>query len=380
MLKKKSQQKAKAPAPKPAKPVKPARPLDLRFGPQIYFWIALLVLVVLSVWLLGEVMAPFVTGMAIAYLLDPAVTKLSRRLPKNIARGAASMIVLVCFLLAVLSVILIVSPMVIKQISAFAADIPMYWQKLSDMAMSYAAEFMDRMRPEDVEKVRQAAGNQVGNVLKGVQNVFSSIWSGGMGIITFLMITPIVAFYCLRDWPEITQKVDDLLPRQSADTMRSMMHEFNMRLSGFVRGQLLVCLCLGVFYGVALSLVGLNFGLAIGLMAGFLSFIPYVGSIIGFVTSVGVALVQYNGDYTMVGIVIGIFAFGQFVEGNFLTPRIVGERVGLHAVWVIFALMAGGKLLGFTGMLLAVPMAALIGVVVRYALIWYQQSPIYKGD
>lgn len=356
---------------------------NLQFGPQIYFWVALFALVIILVWGLGEVLAPFVTGMAIAYLLDPMVTSLAKALPKKMDRGVASLIVLVFFILIVLSVILIVSPLVGRQISGFVSDIPHYWERLYNMGSQYAEIFMDRMRPEDVEKVREAASNQVGNVLKGAQNVVGRIWSGGMAvidIITFLMITPIVAFYCLRDWPEITNKVDDLLPRQSAETMRDMMAEFNDRLSGFVRGQMLVCLCLGTFYGVALSLLGLNFGLAIGLIAGFLSFIPYIGSIVGFVSSVGVALVQYSDDYRMVGVVMGIFFVGQFVEGNFLTPKIVGERIGLHAVWVIFALMAGGKLLGFTGMLLAVPLAAMIGVVVRYALIWYQQSPAYTGE
>lgn len=197
-------------------------------------------------------------------------------------------------------------------------------------------------------------------------------------VITFCVITPVVAFYFLRDWPLIVKKVDNLIPRKHVRAVRTMLKEFNLRLNGFVRGQLLVCLCLGVMYATGLTAVGLNFGLAIGMIAGLLSFIPYIGSIFGFVASVGVALVQFD-DLQMPMVVIGIFFLGQFIEGNFLAPKLVGERVGLHAVWVIFALLAGGNLFGFTGLLLAVPTAALFGVIMRHAIIWYQHSAAYLG-
>ena len=345
---------------------------------QGYFWAGVFTVTIAVLWLLSEVLAPFITGMAIAYLLNPSVTYLSRRLPRSVA----SIVVLSGFVLVVVGFILGLSPLISTQISEFAAHVPEYTERAYKAIYELLRQLKGKLRPEDMARVREAAGNQMGTVLKGAQDVLVRLWSGGMAlidVITFLVITPVVAFYCLRDWPGIVKKVDNLLPRQSANKIRNILAEFSLRLAGFVRGQLLVCLCLGGFYGFWLTAVGLNFGLAIGVIAGLLSFIPYIGSIFGFMASVGVALVQYD-DFTMPAVVMAIFFIGQFIEGNFLTPKLVGERIGLHAVWVIFALLAGGDLFGFTGMLLAVPMAALIGVLVRHALIWYQHSPAYLGQ
>lgn len=342
---------------------------------QTIFWTIVLVATIALVRVLGEVLTPFIVGMAIAYLLNPLVTKLSRRMP----RGIACMIVLVAFALLVLGVVLGLSPMIGRQLSDVAHNLPQYVESFYNWFNSIMDTAMGRLGPDNVQKVRDAAGTQVGAVLGGVQEVLKRIWSGGMAvidIITFLVITPVVAFYCMRDWDNITQKIDNLFPRHNAHTLRDIMSEFNTRLAGFVRGQLLVCLILGSFYAVILTMIGLNFGLAIGMIAGFLTFIPYVGSIVGFISSVGVALVQYP-DFKMPLVVAGIFFIGQFIEGNILTPKMVGDRIGLHPVWVIFALMAGGKLFGFTGMLLAVPVAAMVGVVVRHVLEWYQNSTVY---
>lgn len=345
--------------------------------PQTWFWISLFAATILFVWLFHDVMAPFVTGMAFAYLLNPAVTRLSRRVP----RGLATMIVLILFILILFGVILAFSPMIARQLTELLNNLPQYYEKSYTYITGHIDRAMGSLNPSDIAKVREAAKEQVGTVLSGAKGMLGRLWSGGMALIdvvTFCVITPVVAFYFLRDWPIIVKKVDNLLPRKHARTIRAMMREFNVRLNGFVRGQLLVCLALGTIYGVGLTLVGLNFGLAIGLIAGLLSFIPYIGSIFGFIASVGVALLQYKG-IEMPLVVAGIFFLGQFIEGNFLTPKLVGERVGLHAVWVIFALLAGGQLFGFTGLLLAVPCAALIGVVVRHGIIWYQKSPMYLG-
>lgn len=342
-----------------------------------YFWAGVIIVTVGMLWILGEVLAPFITGMAIAYLLNPTVTYLSRHLPRSVA----TVIILLSFALIVIGLVVGLSPMIGRQLTEFSTNMPQYFNKWYQLSTEFINNILGRMKPEDVARVREAAGAQIGAVLKGGQDLLVRVWSGGMAVIdivTFLIITPVVAFYCLRDWLIITKRVDSLLPRQSADKIRRILAEFNTRLAGFVRGQLLVCICLGTFYAIGLTMVGLNFGLAIGLMAGLLSFIPYIGSIFGFVASVGVAFVQFGGFQMPLG-VAGIFFLGQFIEGNFLTPKLVGERIGLHAVWVIFALLAGGKLFGFTGMLIAVPLAAMLGVVIRHALIWYQHSPAYLG-
>lgn len=348
------------------------------FRNQTLFWLIFLVFFIGLVVLLKDVLPPFITGMAIAYLLNPSVTKLDRILP----RWLASLLILISFAIFVVIVFVAFSPMIAHQIINFINDVPSYIEKLRGQASPYIDQFLSRLHPDDVERIREAAGNQAGAVLTGAKKVISSVWSSGMAvidIITFLVIVPVVAFYCLRDWPTITKKVDRLFPRRHAKTLRSIFREFDTRLAGFMRGQLLVCICLGCIYGFSLTAIGLNFGLAIGFMAGILSFVPYVGSTFGFVASVGVSLVQYEG-YEMPLIVVGIFVLGQLIEGNFLTPKLVGERIGLHAVWVIFALMTGGNLFGFTGLLLAVPVAALIGVLVRHAMNWYEKSPAYLGQ
>jgi predicted PurR-regulated permease PerM len=346
---------------------------------RAYFWLLVSVIAFGLIYALSDVLAPFVTGMTIAYLINPIVTSLSKR---RIPRSLASLLVLIGFVVVVAGLLAILSPMIGKQALEFLNNVPDYITKFQGWLTPYMNEFLGHFGPQEVANIREAAGGQIGNVLKGSRDVFLKLWSGGMAVVDILMllaITPVVAFYCLRDWPRIVAKVQELFPRDSAATLHAMFTEFDMRLAGFLRGQLLVCLSLGTIYGVSLSVVGLNFGLAIGFAAGILSFIPYIGSIFGFIASVGVALAQFPG-YEMALVVMAIFFIGQFIEGNFLTPKLVGDRIGLHPVWVIFALMSGGTLFGFTGLLLAVPIAAMVGVVVRYGLIWYQQSAAYQGS
>jgi predicted PurR-regulated permease PerM len=347
------------------------------FKDQGMFWMGFLIAAIALLWLLSDVLAPFVTGLVVAYMLNPIVSNLS----KNVPRYVASLVVLLLFFLLVALIVVLVSPVIANQATDFFNDLPKYVAHMKDATAPYTAKLMQYLSEEDVQKIQDAMGSYAGSILKGTRQVVMRVWSGGMAVIdlvTFLIITPVVAFYFMRDWKNIVSQVDELFPRRSADVFRQMLGEFDMRLSGFLRGQVMVCTFLGVFYGLALSIVGLNFGLAIGAITGVLSFIPYVGSTLGLISSVGVALVQGD-DYSLALIVLAIFVIGQFIEGNFLTPNLVGKRIGLHAVWVIFALMAGGKLLGFTGMLLAVPLAAMIGVIVRYTLIWYKQSDVYKG-
>jgi predicted PurR-regulated permease PerM len=232
-----------------------------------------------------------------------------------------------------------------------------------------------------VERLRAAAGNYAGDVAGWIAKVISGILSRGLAlfdVLSVMFITPVVAFYLLRDWDLMVHKVDGWLPRHHADVVREQVKAVNVTLSGFVRGQATVCLALGALYAAGLTVAGLDFGLVIGLLSGVLSFIPYVGSLFGFVVSVGLALLQFD-DLWRVAIVIGIFLFGQAMEGNVLTPKLVGDKVGLHAVWVMFALLAGGSLFGFLGVLLAVPVAAVIGVLTRFALRQYLNSRYYYG-
>lgn len=348
-------------------------------NPHLRFWLIVLVAVVLALYLLRAMLLPFVAGMAIAYLLDPVADRVEAwRAP----RWLATTIVLLSFLLFAIAALLILVPVIQAQVADFIEAWPKYQQAIRERVMPAVHRVLGQLSEEQIERLRAEAGERAGQAFSWLGTVLGSLWSGGLAVfnvLSLLVITPVVAFYLLRDWDGMVAHIDQWLPREHADTIRAQAREIDRTLSGFVRGQALVCLILGTFYGIALTLVGLNFGLLVGLTAGLLSFIPYVGSITGFLLSVGIALVQYE-SYIMVAVVAGIFFLGQAVEGNFLTPKLVGDRIGLHPVWVIFALLAGATLFGFVGVLLAVPVAAALGVLVRFGLTRYLDSRYYKGS
>lgn len=346
---------------------------------QFRFWLIGFALFAFCLWLFGNVLLPFVLGFAIAYLLDPTVDRLETwRLP----RWLATTLVLIGFVVVLVMMVLLVVPLVQAQVSHLIEVLPEYGKAFREKVVPVIERLVHRLSPEDVQRLRDAAGNYAGDAVGWIVQVLRGIVSQGLAlfdVLSVLFITPIVAFYMLRDWDRMINKINGWLPRDHAPTIREQANEVDATLAGFLRGQAIVCLVLGSFYAVTLSLAGLDFGLVVGLMAGLLSFIPYVGSMFGFVTSTGLALLQFD-TWWQVAIIIGIFLFGQAVEGNVLTPKLVGERVGLHAVWVIFALLAGGSLFGFVGVLLAVPVAAVIGVLCRFALSRYMESRYYQGD
>jgi predicted PurR-regulated permease PerM len=250
---------------------------------------------------------------------------------------------------------------------------------------------LDDLMPQSVKDMIASAGgstsgslgDMVGKATGWLATLLQSVWSGGMALVnlvSLLVVTPIVAFYLLVDWDRLVARVDSWIPRDHVEEIRAIARDIDTALAGFIRGQGTVCLLLGLFYAIGLSLAGLKFGLAIGMGAGLLSFIPYVGAIIGGVLAIGVGLVQFWPDYTSILLIIGIFAAGQFLEGNILSPKLVGGSIGLHPVWLMFALFAFGYLFGFVGLLLAVPLAAAMGVLVRYGLSRYLGSRLYQGS
>lgn len=345
---------------------------------QALFWILGLVAFGLLIRLFSPVLLPFVAGFAIAYFFDPVVDKLgTMRVNRT---WATSLVLLVFFLLFVLAIFLL-APVLQQQLADFSAKLP----KLLEAAQARLTVFITRLSAElsaaDLERIKSAAGGFAGDAFKFVGRVLSNIWSGGLAffnLLSLIFITPIVAFYILRDWPVIVKTIDSWLPRDHAPTIRSLVREADEMVSGFVRGMGAVCFILAAFYGLALSLIGLDFGLVIGVGAGLISFVPFVGAIAGFVAAVGMALFQYS-EWTPIVLVAGVFVAGQVLEGNFLTPTLVGGRIRLHPVWIMFALLAGGTVAGFVGVLLSVPVAAVIGVLLRFLAKQYVASSIYRG-
>lgn len=346
---------------------------------QVTIWFGALAALIVAMWLLSDILLPFIAGLVLAYFLDPVADALERL---GLPRLAATLVILVCALLALTLVLVLLVPILGDQIGRFAGDLPQLIQTLVARFNELAPQWMKDALARSGADVQGSMTDLAGKAAGWIITLLSSLLSGGMALvnlISLMVVTPIVAFYLLEDWDKIVAKVDGWLPRDHAPVLRVLAGEINQAMAGFIRGQGTVCLLLGAFYAVALSFAELRFGLAIGLAAGFLTFIPYAGALIGGILAIGVGLVQFWPDYTSILMIAGIFALGQFLEGNFLSPKLVGKSVGLHPVWLMFALFAFGYAFGFVGLLLAVPMAAAVGVLVRFALRQYLASKLYLG-
>jgi len=344
-------------------------------------WSAVLVALVAFLLVFSEILPPFIFGAAIAYFCDPVADWVERR---GLSRLAATAAVLFMAILIFALLAVAVLPLLLDQFSALMRNLPGYIDTLRGRveglmgtieAVTPADESKPSVKPA-AEQLRDAATGIGGKLLQ-------SIWSGGVAFVSALaivVVTPVVAFYLLLDWDRLVASVDDLIPRRHLGETRGLARDIDDVLAGFMRGQFLVCIIQGTFYAIALSLIGLDFALIVGMISGMASFIPYVGAILGLTLSMGLAFTQFWGDWASIAMVLGIFVAGQAVEGNILSPWLVGNSVGLHPVWLIFSLAAFGSLFGFAGLLLAVPAAAVIGVLTRYAVGRYQDSTLYAED
>lgn len=344
---------------------------------HIIFWIVVFLVVVGLLWLLHQVLLPFVVGAALAYLLDPLASRLTK---SGVNRLIASLIILCGFVVVFAGLFVLIVPVLANQLIAFVDHVPGYVQRLQSLISSHSWL-------QDMIGSASGSGLQASALLDKfigyLTNVLPTLWTKGQAMISvfsLLVITPVVAFYLLADWHRVLAAFDDLIPLRQRETVRGIVRDINKALSGYLHGQFLVCLILGIYYAVGLTLAGLSFGVLIGVVSGFLTFIPYVGSLTALVVSFGVALAQFFPDWTRILIVVGLVLVGQFFEGNVLSPKLVGESAGLHPVWVIFALLACGSLFGFVGLVLAVPIAAAAGVLTRFALRRYRASPLYTGN
>jgi len=348
---------------------------------QIGFWLGSLLVFVLLLVLLRDVLLPFIAALALAYLLDPLADRLER---VGMNRLTATIVILVIFLFLFVLGLVLLMPLLGQQLAGLVARLPEDAAKLQSLVLERGAPWLERFGGGELAKQAQSSlGDLVGQATKWVGGLLQSLWTGGtaiVGVFSLLVLTPVIAFYLLVDWDRMIATVDNWLPRDHRDTIRGLAHEMDIAIAGFLRGQALVCLLLGTFYAIGLSLIGVNFGALIGIISGFLSFIPYVGSLTGLVLSVGVATVQFWPDWTWPLATLGVFFAGQFLEGNIFQPKFVGDSIGVHPVWLMFALLAFGSLFGFVGLLLAVPLAAVIGVLSRFLLRQYLASRLYHGN
>jgi predicted PurR-regulated permease PerM len=357
---------------------------------QILFWAVALAAVWWLLHVLGSAVTPFAAGIALGYLLDPIVRRLER---VGLSRLAASLLILAVFILVVVLVLVVVAPILGNQLIDFTQKLPGYVMRLQALAVDEGKALLERYSGQwrdslglgntlSAEQIQKSVGDFVAQGAQWLLNAVRSLASGGAMIVNFfslLIVTPVVAFYILVDWNKMIGTLDSWLPLDHRDALRKIASEINAALAGFIRGQSLVCLFLGLWYGIGLSLIGLDFGFLIGVIAGVLSFIPYVGSLTALVLSLGVGLVQGWPSPKLFFLALGVVGVGQFLEGNVISPKLVGESIGLHPVWLMFALFAFGELFGFTGLLIAVPTAAALGVLARHLIGLYLKSPLYRG-
>jgi predicted PurR-regulated permease PerM len=375
---------ARLPDPKPVAdpPRPPGWPLSpggrtATRGQRLGLVFGTLAVLLFCLWLFSAILTPFVLAVCIAYFLDPPATQLGRI---GIPRGIAAFLLVLGLTAAGLLAVLLLYPLLVAQIGILVQRLPAYVIGIGGLVRQALERAQEAFGPEVVDaQLRDLVVSQAGQMVTFLGTAVGRLIGGGIAlfnVFTLLVVTPVVGFYLLRDWPRLISRVESWLPRRSAHVLRQLARDTDRVLSAWLRGQLLCCLILGLFYAVGLQLVGLELGLTVGLMSGVLSFIPYIGSLTGFVTAVVLAAAQF-GTWHGVGLVVMVFVTGQIVEGYIIYPRLLGDRVELHAVWVIFALFAGGVAFGFLGVLLAVPMAAAIGVIARYWLRRYLESPLY---
>ena len=348
--------------------------MALSTNEQVRYWGIGAVVFLLCLWVMGNVLLPFITGMAIAYFLDPVADRLEAA---GLSRSVATTVITLVAVVVILILLIVLIPLLVRQTAGFVSALP-----------EYVSQLQTFIRGRFPEAFKEGSA-----VLQGLNSVIEFVRSKGgdlanallasaftiVDVAIFMVVAPVVAFYMLLDWDRMIATIDGWIPRDHLETVRDLARQVDNVLAGFVRGQLTVCSILGAFYAVALMLVGLQFGVVVGLIAGLLTFIPYVGSIIGGVLSIGLALFQFWDDPIWIGAVLVIFVIGQMLEGNFLTPKLVGRSVGLHPVWLMFALSAFGSFMGFTGMLIAVPVAAMLGVFFRFGVSQYLDGRLYTG-
>jgi predicted PurR-regulated permease PerM len=343
---------------------------------RLLFWLGGLAAFGLALWLLNAILLPFAAGFAIAYFLDPLVHRLGLwRVP----RGIATLLALLVFFLGIGLVALVLVPLIESQIGELVRRFPTFLAAAQRDLNWLMGLVQERLAPEDYAKLRDAVTERLGVAFSWLGQLLQSMLTSSFALFNLLslvFVTPVVAFFLLRDWAGIIARIDDWIPRPHVATVREQARLVDATLAGFIRGQATVCAVMGAYYAVALSVAGLDFGLVLGLLVGLLIFIPFLGGAIGATLALLLAVTQFDswGGVALVGLV---FVVGQLFEGNFLTPKLVGDRVNLHPVWVIFALLAFGNLFGLAGLIVAVPVAAIIGVLTRFALQRYLTSPIY---
>ncbi|MFC3050985.1 AI-2E family transporter [Kordiimonas pumila] len=336
-------------------------------------WIVAAIFAILFLYLIKGILLPFLVGFAVAYFLDPVADRLeAKKLPRSIAAG----LVIAGFFILITGIVLAFWPIVQSQLGSVSETLPKTISGLRPWLSKAMQGLSDSYNIGNGEDINSILGSFSEQILGKVQDSATNILKGGLAlfnILTLVLISPVVAFYMLRDWDLLVAKVNGWLPPEQAPAIRQVSADIDTVLAGFVRGQLMVSTIMGVMYALGWMLVGLDFAIILGLLAGIMSFIPFVGTLVALAVALALGVGQWGLDPIQLGLVAAVFFVVQLIEGSFLTPRLIGERVGLHPVWVLFAVLAGGELMGFVGVLIALPVSAALAVLVRYWIKQYRE-------
>ena len=343
------------------------------------FWLVFAAVLIGLLYLLAPVLTPFLAAALLAYLGDPLIDRLEAR---KISRSWAVTLVFGAILLGLLLLLLLLIPLSAHQFKALVHKLPAYldWFQTSVVPWLSDALGLDPTLFE-LNRLRDrllAYAREIGDLATGLLESLRASSTVVFAWIANLVLVPVVTFYLLRDWDELVAWIRELLPRSIEPTVSELARESDGVIGAFLRGQFIVMAALGIMYSVGLAIIGLEFSLLIGMLAGLVSFVPYLGLIVGILAASIAALLQFHSFLSLIPVLI-VFGVGQFISDFFLTPALVGDRIGLHPVAVMFAVLAGGHLFGFFGILLALPVAAVIAVVLRHAHDEYLNSRLYQG-
>lgn len=326
--------------------------------------------------LFNQILMPFIVALVIAYILKPIVDALAAY---KFSRALSSMLLVGGFIFFIIAAFLFAFPLVKNELLGFSQRIPSQLVVLEETLEPHFSKFLTYLDPSSIAKVKTTLSNYFGDMFSWVLKLLAGLFSSSLAIanlISLIILTPLITFYVLRDWPKIDYFFGNLIPINSRPTYKSLLAEIQKTLSAYFRGQASVCVILAIYYITGLLIMGLDFAFIIGFISGILAFIPYVGFLIALIAALGVALAQFA-SFKGILWVAAIYGGGHLLEAFYLTPKLLGDRIGLHPVWVIFALLAGGVIAGFSGILIAVPIAAIINILLRFLFKLYRQSPAF---
>jgi predicted PurR-regulated permease PerM len=332
-------------------------------------------------WVFQDILAPFLLAFFLAYVLQPLMV-LGQKWCR-LSRNSLSLIFVALIVAAVLTILFVSIPLLVKQLLGLSRNLPHLLADLKTWAHDALPQIDHVLEPFGLDLTQVQNGlsdhlTQMGSWLLGVVAQFLQKSAAVVNLLSLVVLMPLIVFYTLRDWPRIQAFFTQMLPHQTHDFYAGLLGQLENTLKAYVRGQTMVCGVLGLYYVITLNIIGLNFATPLGLVGGLLAFVPYVGYGVTFATAVGIAFAQFGLTWPFF-VVVGIFLLAQVLENVYLIPQFVGDQLGLHPVWIVFALMAGGVLLGFTGVLIAVPVAALLSVILRYLLTMYKTSGFFQG-